>query len=105
MLFPKTVLSTLALAALSTACAARSSAQLASDASGSEDVASTESDVESLGTSFVGSDGQSVVTQPVAAVIGRGEACALQHRAPGAIEHYDALVKKVTQPAWCGCRW
>jgi hypothetical protein len=67
VLFPKTVLSTLALAALSTACAARSSDQLASDTSGSEDVASTESDVESLGTSFVGSDGQSVVTQPVAA--------------------------------------
>jgi len=59
------LLSVLALASLSTACAARS--QLASDSSGAEDVNGTESDVESLGTSFVGSDGQSVATQSLAA--------------------------------------
>jgi hypothetical protein len=35
---------------------------LASDTSGAEDVAGTESDVESLGTSLVSSDGQSVAT-------------------------------------------
>jgi hypothetical protein len=49
--------------ALGTGCAARNDAQLASDTSGAEDVNGTESDVESLGTSFIGSDGQSVATQ------------------------------------------
>ncbi len=64
-MFPvKTALSALALAALSAACAAKPT--LASDASGAEDVNGTESDVESLGTSFVGSDGQSVVTSSIA---------------------------------------
>ena len=48
---------------LTPACAARTHGQLATDASGSEDVAGTESDVESLGTSLVGSDGQSLATQ------------------------------------------
>jgi hypothetical protein len=44
-------------------CAARNQGQLASDTSGAEDVTGTESDVESLATSFVGSDGQSLATQ------------------------------------------
>lgn len=64
MLAPKLV-TVVALASLSAACAARN-AQLASDTSGAEDVNGTESDVESLGTSFVGSDGQSVATQSLA---------------------------------------
>jgi hypothetical protein len=55
----------LAIASVSAACAARN-AQLASDTSGAEDVNGTESDVESLGTSFIGSDGQSVATQSLA---------------------------------------
>jgi hypothetical protein len=66
MLSTKTVLSALALttfATVATGCAARNEAQLASDTSGAEDVNGTESDAETLGTSFVGSDGQSVATQ------------------------------------------
>lgn len=62
MLTTKTLLPALALAVLSAACAARTPSSLASDTSGAEDVNGTESDVESLGSSFVGSDGQSVVT-------------------------------------------
>jgi hypothetical protein len=61
----RTATAALALATLSTlgvACAARSGS-VASDTSGAEDVAGTESDVEALGTSFVGSDGASVATQ------------------------------------------
>lgn len=65
-MFPaKTALSALALAVLSAACAAKNPS-LASDTTGAEDVNGTESDVESLGTSFVGSDGQSVVTSSFA---------------------------------------
>jgi hypothetical protein len=70
MLSTKTTLSTLTLAtvaALAAGCAARDGAQLATDTSGAEDVAGTESDVESLGTAFVGSDGQSVATQSLLA--------------------------------------
>jgi hypothetical protein len=66
MLSTRKVLFAVALsttAALSGACAARNEAQLASDTSGAEDVNGTESDVESLGASFVGSDGQSLATQ------------------------------------------
>ncbi len=48
--------------ALSPACMLRERSSLASDTSGAEDVAGTESDVESLGTSLVSSDGQSVAT-------------------------------------------
>ncbi|HTB75453.1 MAG TPA: hypothetical protein VK762_19515 [Polyangiaceae bacterium] len=49
--------------ALAPACVIQSSrSSLASDTSGAEDVAGTESDVESLGTSLVGSNGQSVAT-------------------------------------------
>src|ERR1700729_1998427 len=59
------LVSVVALASLSVACAARNG-QLASDSSGAEDVNGTESDVESLGTSFIGSDGQSVATQSLA---------------------------------------
>jgi hypothetical protein len=61
----KTALSAVVLvtiATLAAGCASKNGAQLASDTSGAEDVNGTESDVESLGTSFVGSDGQSVVT-------------------------------------------
>jgi hypothetical protein len=43
------------------ACAIKTST-VASDSSGAEDVSETESNVEVLGTSFVGSDGQSVAT-------------------------------------------
>lgn len=53
----------LAAAAVTQGCAARNNAQLASDSSGAEDVAGTESDVESLGTSLIGTDGQSLATQ------------------------------------------
>jgi hypothetical protein len=66
MLSAKTILSAFALTTLATVaagCAARNEAQLASDTSGAEDVNGTESDVESLGTSFVGSDGASLATQ------------------------------------------
>jgi hypothetical protein len=52
-------------AAATPACAMRSQ-QLASDTSGAEDVTGTESDVESLSTSLVGSDGQSLATQSLA---------------------------------------
>jgi hypothetical protein len=48
--------------AASPACMIKSRSSLASDTSGAEDVAGTESDVESLGTSLVGSNGQSVAT-------------------------------------------
>jgi len=51
---------------LAPACVIQSSrSSLASDTSGAEDVAGTESDVESLGTSLVGSNGQSVATASV----------------------------------------
>ena len=66
MLSTKTILSALALttlAPLAAGCALKDKAQLASDSSGAEDVNGTESDVETLGTSFIGSDGQSVATQ------------------------------------------
>jgi hypothetical protein len=55
------LLSVVAVASLSAACAARNG-QLASDTSGAEDVNGTESDVESLGTSFVDPTGTTVVT-------------------------------------------
>jgi hypothetical protein len=70
VLSTKTMLSALAVttaAAVVSGCAARNAAQLASDTSGAEDVAGTESDVESLGTSFVGGDGQSLATQSLVA--------------------------------------
>ena len=70
MLATKTILSALALTtftAVAAGCVARNEAQLASDSSGAEDVNGTESDVESLGTSFVGSDGASLATQSLLA--------------------------------------
>jgi hypothetical protein len=73
VLSTKTILSALAVTAFSTVvagCASRNAAQLASDSSGAEDVNGTESDVESLGTSFIGSDGQSVATQSLVAGAG-----------------------------------
>lgn len=57
-----TVFPALLALALSPACMIRSRSSLASDTSGAEDVAGTESDVESLGASLVSSDGQSVAT-------------------------------------------
>ena len=62
MLPIKAALPVLALTVLSAACAAKNPGTLASDTSGAEDVNGTESDIESLGSSFIGSDGQSVVT-------------------------------------------
>ena len=38
-----------------------------------------------------------VVLEPVAAVVGRGEPGALQHRAPGSVEHHDPSVQKLPQ--------
>jgi hypothetical protein len=61
MLPIKSALPVLFLALLPAACAKEPS-NLASDTSGAEDVNGTESDVESLGSSFVGSDGNSAVT-------------------------------------------
>jgi hypothetical protein len=58
-----------ALALLPAACVARN-ASLASDTSGAEDVAGTESDVESLGSSFIGQDGQSLATQGDTTTVG-----------------------------------
>ena len=46
-----------------------------------------------------------VITQPLPAIVGRGEAEALQHRAPRPVEHHNALVKQLTQPTTCTCRW
>jgi hypothetical protein len=61
---PSSVVALLAMtaAALSPACALKDRSSLASDTSGAEDVAGTESDVEALGTSLVGSNGTSVAT-------------------------------------------
>jgi len=53
---------TSAFSVLCAACTARSGS-VAGDTSGAEDVAGTESDVEALGTSFIGSGGTSVATQ------------------------------------------
>ena len=63
MFSPKSLLPVVALASLATACAVKSQSSLASDSSGSEDVANTEANVESLGASFVGGDGQSLATK------------------------------------------
>jgi hypothetical protein len=72
VLTTKTVLSALVLTTLAAAsgCVARNGAQLASDTSGAEDVNGTESDVESLGTAFVGGNGQSLATQ---SLVGGGD--------------------------------
>jgi hypothetical protein len=53
---------TLVPACVLNAHSSRSSSSLGSDTSGAEDVAGTESDVESLGTSLLSSNGQSVAT-------------------------------------------
>lgn len=63
MLAARSLLPAVALVVLSTACAAKNNGSLASDTSGAEDVTSTESDVESLGSSFVSADGTSAVTK------------------------------------------
>ena len=46
-----------------------------------------------------------VVTQPLAAVVGRDQAPPLEERAPGPVEHRDALVQKLPQPLPGACRW
>ena len=43
-----------------------------------------------------------VITQPLAAVVGRAESDPLQHRAPGSVEHHDALVQKLAQGPLAG---
>ncbi len=43
-----------------------------------------------------------MITQPLAAVVGRAESDALQHRAPGPVEHHDALVQKLAQSLLAG---
>jgi hypothetical protein len=48
--------------AVAPACALKSNSSLASDTSGAEDVNGTESNVQSLGASLVGTNGQSVAT-------------------------------------------
>jgi hypothetical protein len=63
MLRSSALLVTCAVAAsLTAACALKNNASLASDTSGAEDVNGTESDLESLGSSFLGPDGASVAT-------------------------------------------
>ena len=42
-----------------------------------------------------------VIAQPAVPVVGRAEAGRLQHRAPGAVEHHDALVQKLAQGLAC----
>ena len=70
MLSTKSLFPVVVLASLAAACAVKSKSSLASDSSGSEDVANTEANVESLGASFVGSDGQSLATKSL--VMGGG---------------------------------
>jgi hypothetical protein len=63
MLRTSALLVTCALAvSLSAACTLKNNAALAQDASGAEDVNATESDIESLGSSFITPDGASVAT-------------------------------------------
>ena len=38
-----------------------------------------------------------MITQPLPAVVSRGQPGPLQHRAPGSVEHHDALVQKLAQ--------
>jgi hypothetical protein len=58
----KRLLPVVVLVSLSVACAARNNGSVAQDTSGAEDVAGTEADVEALGSSLVGSNGQSLAT-------------------------------------------
>jgi hypothetical protein len=60
------ILPALALSVLSVACAVKDKSSLASDTSGAEDVAGTESDTESLAPSFVSSSGSGVTTMSLA---------------------------------------
>jgi hypothetical protein len=66
MLFKTTIVPAFALVTLSLSAGCAHRTTLGGDASGAEDVSSTESNLESLGTSFIGSDGQSVATQSLA---------------------------------------
>jgi len=61
VLLEKMRVSVLALAIGASACVAKSSS-LARDTSGAEDVNATESDIEALGSSFIGQSGQSIAT-------------------------------------------
>lgn len=62
MLSTKCILPALALSVLSAACAVKDKSSLASDTSGAEDVAGTESDTEALASSFVNPTGGGVST-------------------------------------------
>ncbi|HEX8796449.1 MAG TPA: hypothetical protein VF765_36105 [Polyangiaceae bacterium] len=66
MLSTKCILPALALSVLSAACVVKDKSSLASDTSGAEDVAGTESDTESLASSFVNSSGGGVSTMSLA---------------------------------------
>jgi hypothetical protein len=66
VLSTKSVLPALALSILSAACAVKDKSSLASDTSGAEDVAGTESDTESLASSFVSPTGGGVSTMSLA---------------------------------------
>jgi hypothetical protein len=68
VLSTKCILPALAVSILSVACASRNDAALASDTSGAEDVAGTESDTESLASSFVSPTGSGVSTMSLAPV-------------------------------------
>lgn len=66
MLSTKCILPALALSVLSAACAVKDKSSLASDTSGAEDVAGTESDTEALASSFVNPTGGGVSTMSLA---------------------------------------
>jgi hypothetical protein len=71
MLFKtNTLVPALALVAASVSAGCAHHTTLGSDTTGAEDVSSTESNLESLGTSFIGGDGQSVATQSLVAPAG-----------------------------------
>lgn len=66
MLSTKCILPALALSILSAACVVKDKSSVASDTSGAEDVAGTESDTESLASSFVNPSGGGVSTMSLA---------------------------------------
>lgn len=66
VLSTKCILPALGISILASACAIRDKSSLASDTSGAEDVAGTESDTEALASSFVNSSGDGVTTMSLA---------------------------------------
>jgi hypothetical protein len=38
-----------------------------------------------------------MITQPIAAIVSRGQPGPLQHRAPGSVEYHDALAQKLAE--------